>query len=794
MANATRANAGSNWQNGLQKAWDRTALLQRLKDGTIGLLLIGLALALVLAVLSYNAADPSLNTATDAAPRNWLGQAGSYLSDFVLQWFGLAVCALIIPPLAWGVRLVRGRAVLRWKLRTLWMAVSLIVLAVGLAVITLRQGWVVQAGLGGALGAVIWSPVRDLLLGLNENVPSWAATLVLLPLGLAALGASLGFDRADWASLGRAAIWPFVALWRLVRGTATSAEDGFEADDSDMYEDEALPVKKPVKRVRKEPVIDELAGPRIMQPKPAAAQQSRRAESERQRTLSLGDDYELPHLDLLTASPKKDHKPTALDTAALEQNARLLESVLDDFGVEGRIAHVRPGPVVTLYELEPAPGIKSSRVIGLADDIARSMSSISARVAVVPGRNVIGIELPNVKRETVLLRELLASDAFESNKGLLPLVLGKDLSGQPSVSDLAPMPHLLIAGSTGSGKSVGLNAMILSLLYRLTPDDCRFIMIDPKMLELSIYDGIPHLLTPVVTEPKKAIVALKWAVREMDERYRKMSKLGVRNLAGFNEKVLEAQKKGRGPTRRVLTGYDPDTGSPVYEDQNFDFEPMPLIVVIVDELADLMMVAGKEIEFLVQRLAQKARAAGIHLILATQRPSVDVITGVIKANLPTRISFAVTNKIDSRTILNEQGAEQLLGKGDMLLVAGGKQLTRIHGPFVSDEEVERVADHWRTQGMPDYLDAVTEDPEEDAGAGAGGLEGGGDGEDDLYTKAVYIVASEQKASTSFIQRHLRIGYNSAARLIEQMEKQGLVSSPDHVGRREVLVNEDGTRR
>jgi S-DNA-T family DNA segregation ATPase FtsK/SpoIIIE len=794
MANATPAHAGSNWDNGLQKAWDRTALLQRLKDGTIGLLLIGMALALVLAVLSYNAADPSLNTATDAAPRNWLGQAGSYLSDFVLQWFGLAVCALIIPPLAWGVRLVRGRAVLRWKLRTLWMVVSLIVLAVGLAVISLRQGWVVHAGLGGALGAVIWSPVRDLLLGLNENVPLWAATLVLLPLGLAALGASLGFDRADWASLGRAAIWPFAALWRLVRGTATRAQDGFEAEDPEAYEDEPLPVKKPVKRVRKEPVIDELAGPRILQPKPAAAQPSRRAEAERQRTLSLGDDYELPHLDLLTASPKKDHKPTALDTAALEQNARLLESVLDDFGVEGRIAHVRPGPVVTLYELEPAPGIKSSRVIGLADDIARSMSAISARVAVVPGRNVIGIELPNAKRETVLLRELLASDAFENNKGLLPLVLGKDLSGQPSVSDLAPMPHLLIAGSTGSGKSVGLNAMILSLLYRLTPDDCRFIMIDPKMLELSIYDGIPHLLTPVVTEPKKAIVALKWAVREMDERYRKMSKLGVRNLAGFNEKVVEAQKKGRGPTRRVLTGYDPDTGNPIYEDQNFDFEPMPLIVVIVDELADLMMVAGKEIEFLVQRLAQKARAAGIHLILATQRPSVDVITGVIKANLPTRISFAVTNKIDSRTILNEQGAEQLLGKGDMLLVAGGKQLTRIHGPFVSDEEVERVADHWRAQGMPDYLDAVTEDPEEDAGGAGGGLDSGGDGEDDLYTKAVYIVASEQKASTSFIQRHLRIGYNSAARLIEQMEKQGLVSSPDHVGRREVLINEDGTRR
>ncbi len=778
-------------QGNRQTSERRAALVQRLRDGALGVALIALALALVLAVFSYNAGDPSLNTATRAQPRNWLGLPGAYGADFVLQWFGLACAALIIPPLAWGIRLVRGRAVLGWKMRTAWMVVSLIVLAIGLAVISLRQGWVIEAGFGGALGQVIWAPLRDLLLQLDENMPLWTTALILVPLGLAALGASLGLDRADWASLGRAAVWPLVAFWRTVRGTAETAEAGFDADDAEEFEPQEI-ISRPIRKVRREPLIDELSGPKIMQPRAPAAKTSRRAESERQRTLSLNDNYELPALDLLAPSPKKDHRPTALDTAALEQNARLLESVLDDFGVEGRIANVRPGPVVTLYELEPAPGIKSSRVIGLADDIARSMSAISARVAVVPGRNVIGIELPNAKRETVLLRELLASDAFEQNKGPLPLVLGKDLSGGPAIADLSPMPHLLIAGATGSGKSVGLNAMILSLLYRLTPDECRFIMIDPKMLELSIYDGIPHLLTPVVTEPKKAIVALKWAVREMDERYRKMSKLGVRNLAGFNEKVLEAQKKGRGPTRRVLTGYDPESGSPVYEDQNFDFEPLPLIVVIVDELADLMMVAGKEIEFLVQRLAQKARAAGIHLILATQRPSVDVITGVIKANLPTRISFAVTNKIDSRTILNEQGAEQLLGKGDMLYVAGGKQLTRVHGPFVSDEEVERVADHWRTQGVPDYLDAVTEDPEEDAAMS--GSDGDSDDGDDLYSRAVSIVASEQKASTSFIQRHLRIGYNSAARLIEQMEKQGLVSSPDHVGRREVLINEDGGRR
>jgi DNA segregation ATPase FtsK/SpoIIIE, S-DNA-T family len=788
MAQAARFQANAR----IKPVVDRSVLIQRVKDGALGIALIFAALVLLAAIISYNAGDPSLNTATDAAPANWLGRPGAYGADFVLQWFGLAALALIIPPLAWGVRLVRGRAVLGWKVRTLWMVVSLLVLAVGLAVLSLHQGWVIPAGFGGALGAVAWTPLRDLLLGLDENAPLWATALVLLPMGLAALGASLGLDRADWASLGRALVWPVTALWaRLRANPADGADDAYD-DAYDVETEDDAPVAKPVRRVRREPQIEELLGPRILPPKAAAAKPSKRAESERQRTLGLGDDYELPPLDLLTASPKRDSRPTALDTAALEQNARLLESVLDDFGVEGRIKQVKPGPVVTLYELEPAPGIKSSRVIGLSDDIARSMSAISARVAVVPGRNVIGIELPNAKRETVLLRELLASAAFEQSNGLLPLVLGKDLSGEPSIADLAPMPHLLIAGSTGSGKSVGLNAMILSLLYRLTPDECRFIMIDPKMLELSIYDGIPHLLTPVVTEPKKAIVALKWAVREMDERYRKMSKLGVRNLAGFNEKVTEAQKKGRGPSRRVLTGYDRETGNPIYEDQNFDYEPMPLIVLIVDELADLMMVAGKEIEFLVQRLAQKARAAGIHLILATQRPSVDVITGVIKANLPTRISFAVTNKIDSRTILNEQGAEQLLGKGDMLYVSGGKQLSRVHGPFVSDEEVERVADHWRTQGSPDYLDAVTEDPEEDA-SGSDSDDGDG-GEDDLYTKAMHIVASEQKASTSFIQRHLRIGYNSAARLIEQMEKQGIVSSPDHVGRREVLISEDGTRR
>jgi S-DNA-T family DNA segregation ATPase FtsK/SpoIIIE len=516
---------------------------------------------------------------------------------------------------------------------------------------------------------------------------------------------------------------------------------------------------------------------------------TRRTENGRQASLDLRDDYVLPSIDLLAPVPQTSGQ--TVDKASLERNAQLLATVLEDFHVKGRIIQVRPGPVVTMYELEPAPGIKASRVIALADDIARNMSALSARVATIPGRTVIGIELPNAKRESVMLSELISSQAFEDGAAQLPIVLGKNIFGDPVVADLAPMPHLLVAGTTGSGKSVGLNAMIASLLYRLNPKQCRMIMIDPKMLELSIYDDIPHLLSPVVTEPAKAVRALKWAVETMEERYRMMASVGVRSLASFNEKVKVAKSKNQRLGRRVQTGYDADSGHPVYEEEELDFETLPQIVVIVDELADLMMTAGKEVEFLIQRLAQKARAAGIHLIMATQRPSVDVITGVIKANLPTRISFSVTSKIDSRTILGEQGAEQLLGKGDMLYMPGGKQIARVHGPFVSDEEVRAIADHWRGQGTPDYISAVTEEPE-DGGFALDGAPADDDSPDAaLYRKAVQVVAESQKASTSYVQRQLRIGYNSAARLIERMEKEGKVGAPDHVGRREVLIDRDG---
>ena len=516
--------------------------------------------------------------------------------------------------------------------------------------------------------------------------------------------------------------------------------------------------------------------------------QGRRASKEAQPSLLPKDGYELPPLRLL-AEPKQARNSTAADKEALEQNARLLETVLDDFGVKGEIIHVRPGPVVTLYELEPAPGTKSSRVIGLADDIARSMSAISARVAVVPGRNVIGIELPNSFREMVYLREILASESFEKSKAKLPLCLGKTIGGESVIADLARMPHLLIAGTTGSGKSVAVNTMILSLLYRLGPDQCKLIMIDPKMLELSVYDGIPHLLSPVVTDPRKAVMALKWTVREMEDRYRKMSKLGVRNIDGFNARAKDAARKGEQIVRTVQTGFDRETGEPVYEQEEMDLTPMPFIVVIIDEMADLMMVAGKDIEGAVQRLAQMARAAGIHLITATQRPSVDVITGTIKANFPTRISFQVTSKIDSRTILGEQGAEQLLGQGDMLYMMGGGRITRVHGPFCSDEEVEDVIAFLKAQGSPEYLDEVTEESEE-GGSEIPGLVTGNDA-DDLFTRAVQVVVRDKKASTSYVQRRLSIGYNRAATLIERMEEEGIISRPNAKGQREVLVgNED----
>ncbi|WP_422025615.1 DNA translocase FtsK [Roseovarius sp.] len=572
-------------------------------------------------------------------------------------------------------------------------------------------------------------------------------------------------------------------------------DDAWDDDDYNVYLDGDDTPPEPVMQAR--PRVPAAEPKKVVQHPPRKAPQpSARAQAEAQPALQFEDkpqvEFELPALSLLT-NPARIER-LHLSDEALEENARMLENVLDDYGVKGEIVSVRPGPVVTMYELEPAPGLKASRVIGLADDIARSMSALSARVSTVPGRSVIGIELPNDHREMVVLRELLASRDFGDSNMRLPLALGKDIGGDPVISSLAKMPHLLIAGTTGSGKSVAINTMILSLLYKLTPEECRLIMIDPKMLELSVYDGIPHLLSPVVTDPKKAVVALKWVVAEMEERYRKMSKMGVRNIDGYNSRVEDALSRGEMFSRTVQTGFDDDTGEPVFETEEFAPEKMPFIVVIVDEMADLMMVAGKEIEACIQRLAQMARASGIHLIMATQRPSVDVITGTIKANFPTRISFQVTSKVDSRTILGEMGAEQLLGMGDMLYMAGGGKITRCHGPFVSDEEVEEVVSHLKAYGPPDYVGGVQDGPEDEKASDIDavlGLNTGGntDGEDALYDQAVQIAITDRKCSTSYIQRKLAIGYNKAARLVEQMEDEGVVSPANHVGKREILVPE-----
>ncbi len=766
---ATRApkrELAPDWRDALANAVRRFAVR------AWGAMLILLSVAAALALATHSATDPSLSTAAGGPPANWLGKPGAYFSDALLLLFGIGA-ALFLPVIAIaGLRMLRLEPAGRTGRGLLVAAVGAILLGTALGLTSGSAVSGLPGGWGGAFGLAAAHGL-NLAFALIHNPqvagPVRLATLMLL--GLA--GLTLGYFAIGLTIEERGWVRALFRREPIERRAAPRATEVKEA--------RAAAAAPP--RTRPTVAVADAARPVA----PAGRTKDRKAAA--QPSLALGDNYQLPTLDLLSPPPKEGRQQ--VDRAGLERNARLLEAVLDDFKVRGEIVEVRPGPVVTMYELEPASGTKASRVIALADDIARNMSALSARVATIPGRSVIGIELPNPKREMVSLSELIGSQAFEDQNMSLPLILGKNIAGDPVIADLAPMPHLLVAGTTGSGKSVGLNCMILSLLYRYGPDECKLIMIDPKMLELSIYDDIPHLLAPVVTEPGKAIRALKWTVEQMEERYRKMANLGVRALPSFNAKVREAKGKGAKLKRRIQTGYDGDTGQPLYEDEEFDYEVMPQIVVVVDELADLMMTAGKEVEFLIQRLAQKARAAGIHLIMATQRPSVDVITGVIKANLPTRISFQVTSKIDSRTILGEQGAEQLLGKGDMLYMPGGKQIIRVHGPFVSDEEVRAVAEHWRKQGSPDYVQAVTEEPEVGGYLFDGQPTGEDDAETQLYRKAIQIVAESQKASTSYLQRQLRVGYNSAARLIERMEKDGLVGQPDHVGRREVLIDTDG---
>jgi S-DNA-T family DNA segregation ATPase FtsK/SpoIIIE len=767
------------------------ALRKRLTEGA-GVLLVFASLLLAVTLASFDHNDPSPSHAISGPVRNIAGPVGAAVADQLLQWIGIASVVLPAVLLAWAFRMLLNRGVAQLTLRSALLIPLLVLGAIAVQLIPVGEHWPIHSGLGGVIGEM----------GLRSLAHTGAPTPALA-MGAAALGGLLllyvlGLTLEDWALIGRGA----------GHAAKVSGRGGLALGRFGLWLRTKLfrASKKPASRpLRKEPALGEAmdnapGDPLIdeaaveMPPRPRTTAdvvpaKKAPAEKRRQRQTALdlgpGGQHVLPPIDLLT-EPPASARTTVVNEEALQQNARMLETVLEDFGVRGQIVKVRPGPVVTLYELEPAPGIKASRIIGLADDIARSMSAVSVRVAVVPGRSVIGIELPNTKAEMVYLREILSSDAYDRSGAQLALVLGKDIGGTAVIADLARMPHLLIAGTTGSGKSVGINTMILSMLYRLPPDRCKFIMIDPKMLELSVYDGIPHLLAPVVTDPRKAVVALKWTVKEMENRYRAMSKLGVRNIEGYNARLRDAKAKGETLMRKVQTGFDPETGHPVIEEQPLDMTPLPLIIVVVDEMADLMLVAGKDIEVAVQRLAQMARAAGIHIVMATQRPSVDVITGTIKANFPTRISFQVTSKIDSRTILGESGAEQLLGRGDMLFMAGGGRITRVHGPFVSDEEVEAVVRFLKDRGgEPIYVEDVTEEPDE-APAGFEAAEGEGSG-DQLYDQAVALVCRERKCSTSFIQRHLQIGYNRAARIVERMEQEGVVSTANHVGKREVLA-------
>jgi DNA segregation ATPase FtsK/SpoIIIE, S-DNA-T family len=752
------------------------ALVRQRSAELTGLALGMLGLALLVALACYDPRDPSLNTATSRHTGNLAGPIGAVLADLLLQGFGLAGALPGVAMLTWAWRIASRHGLGSMAARLAALLAALPVLAAAVAAVPMPRTfiWPTVAGLGGALGRVLGGAGLSVGRELAGPVGALVVWTIGLAFGVTLTLLALGLSASEWRAAGRMVRHATGVLRRLpapsFRRFGLSSWRAVGRDTGAVVRREAAP------------------GPRAAEPPPVVARTARPPvppRRPRQESLPLQDGWRFPSLSLLKPAPAHaDHGPSE---EALQANARLLESVLSDYGVQGSIVEIRPGPVVTLYELEPAPGIRSARVIGLADDVARSLSVTAVRIATVPGRNVIGIEVPNAKRETVFLSEILSSEEVQKHGGRLTLALGKDISGAPIFADLARMPHLMIAGTTGSGKSVGVNAMILSLLYRLSPDQCRLILIDPKMLELSMYEGIPHLMAPVVTEPAKAVTALKWTVREMERRYRAMSQLGVRNLTGYNDRVADARAKGEVVSRRVQTGFDPDTGRPTFEEQPLMLEALPLIVVVVDEMADLMMVAGKEIEAAVQRLAQMARAAGIHVIMATQRPSVDVITGTIKANFPTRISFQVISKFDSRTILGEQGAEQLLGMGDMLYMQGGGRITRVHGPFVSDEEVEKVVEFLREQGEPAYLEDVTEPADDDGTAALPGLAAAGEGERGLYEQAVAVVAREGKASTSFIQRHLNIGYNRAAKLIEQMEKEGVVGPANHVGRREVLI-------
>lgn len=741
---------------------------KKFSKNILGLFLVGASIFLSIALASFSPNDPSFNRALDVKEiHNYAGYLGAYIAAPIVQGFGLGFLLPLFFLYTLAIKMISGKKLPYFAIKgsVLFIATPLFASVMSVLDQVFGTGYL----FGGLIGKFVFNEFKVLFDGNNllisiVMVLSLVVSVLSLNLTLAELR-KISISIISAVLYGLAVIFWVMKFVYLILKRLVNRKLFKKTEDSSIYEEMPKPKQ----------IVEIVAKPKVSEKKPQI-----------QAKFKLEpDDFELPATNLLKEVPEQNKKTQQSETA-LSQNSVLLNKVLEDFGIQGEINKIHPGPVVTLYEFEPEAGVKSSRVIGLADDIARSMSAVSARIAVIPGQSALGIELPNAHRELVALREMMDSVAYQSSEDKLPLVLGKNIAGTPVIADLAKMPHLLVAGTTGSGKSVAINTMILSLLYKHSPKTCKFIMIDPKMLELSIYDGIPHLLAPVVTEPKKAVSALKWVVKEMESRYRNMSLMGVRNLDGYNKAIQEALRSGKQLEKQIQVGFDSATGQPKFETIKLDTEEMPYIVVIVDEMADLMLVAGKDIETSIQRLAQMARAAGIHIIMATQRPSVDVITGVIKANFPTRISFQVTSKIDSRTILGEQGAEQLLGMGDMLFMRGGGRIERVHGPFVSDGEVERITSFLKAQGAPKYIENITVDESGSDGDLDGMISGG----DDLYNQAVAIVTRERKASTSYIQRCLRIGYNRAATIMEQMEKEGVVSSPNHVGKRDVLVGGD----
>ncbi len=760
------------------------------------LLLFGISLATFASLISYDPSDPSFNLVTDSYPSNLFLYFGSYLSDLIYQLIGISAYIIPLSFVVWSYELFRVGQITFPKIRFLLMLMSISCAACAADYFEIA---ILPSRSGGILGIGLWS----LIISIDYVILYKTYTYICFALfAVIFLVIALGISIRKYAKVVTVPISLInkTGIFQIV-GKKIGAIDGGQA----YYESAEFDKVNERQNIQPGQLVRQNIAPTIEQSNDYAVKEKllskqiiapsiqvpiSNAPTLRSPIAAItraNDDNEdfIPSIDLLSDGAHQDFQPQTQEE--LKQKSEDLLAVLSDFGVKGKIIDVREGPVVTMYEFEPAAGTKSSRVIGLSDDIARSLSALSTRIAVIPGRNVLGIELPNKQRMFFRLKELVQTAEFQDRSIMLPIILGKDLAGIPMVVDLAKMPHLLVAGTTGSGKSVAINAMIMSLLYRYTPQECRMIMIDPKMLELSAYDNIPHLMTPVVTEPGKAVVALKWAVKEMENRYRLMSHLGVRSIANYNTKLQEAIKEGKVLERKIQTGFDPETGRPSYESAPIDMNKMPFIVVIVDEMADLMLVAVKDIETSIQRLAQMARAAGIHIIMATQRPSVDVITGVIKANFPSRISFKVTSKIDSRTILGEQGAEQLLGMGDMLYMGNSSRILRVHGPFVDDNEVEKVTNFLRSTGVPEYISAVTESSEDEILANVGG---GEEDDDDIYMQAVNIVRTERKSSISYIQRCLRIGYNRAANIVEAMEKNGILSPPNHSGKREVLLPED----